>query len=408
MIMIVGISVGQTPSDITYIYNARTKTFDAVWKKQAIHDLNNSINGASSYLDPVKSFSNYPIPTNGERYISNVTDNVIVYDTNSTKYDSTIVVNGNAVLVTDSSAWFLYNGTTWIKQSTPSSWATSGTNIFNTNNGKILIGKTTANQSSFYKIEIQGRLYCNTLGAFGGTIIGNGDNVLYRGNDFRGGIALPNFSTYSQSLDLYSGSTTYGGGRIRLLTKGIERMSIDSNGLVKLSNKTVGTSDSVLIREGNIIKYKILTASADTSYNHVKVIRKDKPDLNLKLTSLDYIADTTVFLPADSNTFVFMGGNFTATKNIFTRTSKYYAEYPTKIRTTGNFVLFDATGVNTNQVIVEGHFYGQCDYGFVKHNSNRNNVRYSVQPDSATSISYYNILSRLSNKWSRVWLVSRC
>lgn len=382
-------AISQTPSEITYIYNARQKTYDAVWKRQSIVDLSSSgVSGATSYLESVKSITTeaLAVAADSNRYIASANGATWIkdriYQYNGATWTETTPTSGQATLVVDSVKWFVYT-TVWTGQSTPSSWATSGTNIFNTNTGNVGIGTV----NPIYKLEVDGDFSCkNTLYVDGVSItryyglfdnnqwgIGNG-YALWRVNPTRSHITFSNYTTNSYSLDLHSGSTL--GGRIRLFTKNTERLGIDSTGLITISNKTVGTSDSILVRESNAIKYRTdildkgdttslvatqydistkadksttLTINGigyDLSTNRSWTISAASPQVNQILvkrlakadtviTNIDLIANNTLFPDADSVQF-YLYGNFTATVNLFNNYTKVYAGDAIITRTSAN------------------------------------------------------------------------
>lgn len=369
----------------------------------------NGITDSNTFVPAVIGTTNKPLvaPLNGSRYIAELTlngwtkNNIYEYDSVQNSYIETVVSEGFATIQIDSAnSLFTFNGTKWVKQGyAPQLWVSSGTNMLNTNTGAVLVGVSSQTYPT-NKFEVRGNSY------FNGSLIQTGELYTARVLSENGfvhysfqndGLKFSTSTTLTKGVDITSGTTQ--GGRIRLYTKGNLALGIDSNQYVQIGAvkypKARGISGQVLIKSaGDSAYWATAASSSSANWGKIQVLRKAKNDTTIATSNIDILADTTVFLPADSNIFNFMGGNYVATKNIFTRTSRYYAEYPTKIRTTGAFVLFDATGINTNQLIIEGHFYGQCDYGFIEHFSNRANVKYSILIDSCISTNKANLYLR--------------
>ena len=231
-----------------------------------------------SWLAPVKSFHTDTLCNSGDstyRYIANATSGSFVinhiHECNGTSWSDYAPQVGDAVTVIDSGKVFVFDGINW-KASTNTQnvyWVKSGTNLFNTNGGSVLINKTTS-LGSTYIFQVQGNSY------FSGTIEGIkavANNRLILSDYFLrtkdivpfAGICFTPYTTNSSSINYMSGKTL--GGIQRFYTKGILALTIDSsqrvgigtspkykldvNGVARLGHvkypTTIGTQGQTLI-----------------------------------------------------------------------------------------------------------------------------------------------------------------
>jgi hypothetical protein len=108
-------------------------------------------------------------------YLLTPNDHIYQWDGVSAWIDDT-PTSGEATLVTDSSAWYLFT-TLWTKQSTPSSWVTSGANMFNTNTGNVGIGSGTSGSPNNKLLVQGGNIAKGTTFGYDGTV----DNMIKYG-----------------------------------------------------------------------------------------------------------------------------------------------------------------------------------------------------------------------------------
>jgi len=106
------------------------------------------LNPVQTWLDPVIDFHDPTTLPSGDRYIASATangwtkDNIYEWNGDTSTWDETIVVDGNAVVVKNLAQIYTYT-TEWGTQDFTNYWQLSGNNLFNVNSGNIGIGTTT-------------------------------------------------------------------------------------------------------------------------------------------------------------------------------------------------------------------------------------------------------------------------
>jgi len=152
-----------------------------------------------------------------------------------------------------------------------------------------------------------------------------------------------------------------------------------------LEKKLLGTSDSILIMEGNILKYRVFALSG-TSYGYVTAYRPSKVDTLISAAGVDGIgtANTNKF-PAGTY-FIFHKGSYAPTVNLARDNCIYYLEDGAIITKTTAGAMFDCTGfTNPIRILGYGDFYKTTNTGDILTNTTAADIIFEANICNSTT-----------------------
>lgn len=239
-------------------------------------------------IDSIKSFVACASADSAMRYIALTTSGGwtkdYIYECNGISWTETIPIVGNAVVEKDSGKVKVYTSTGWIGSTNSSTyWAASGTDITNTNAGKVGIGMTP---TYAHKLQVQGNILGTQIQALGGfttsssstfnsSINGNSSMLINMNNKLGFGTG----AHYGLIKMLTSDSLLIGYNSI----DGTSPLKIYSTGRVKIGDyympKLKGSAGQSLVVEADSLKFANIASDSAvyatqydliTDTNHLK------------------------------------------------------------------------------------------------------------------------------------------